>query len=58
MRNLFVVFACVCTFALVGCEQKPEPVATTEDQCAAYDQMMAVAEAETAAEESADADAK
>ena len=58
MRKLLVGF---CTLALfsVGCDSggssTGEPVATTEDEFAAYDAMLEEAQAEAAAEEAEEA---
>lgn len=56
MRKLFVPLFSFALLCAVGCEpaKQGEPVATSEDDFAAYDAMMAEAEAETAAEEAAD----
>ena len=59
MRKLLVGFCALALFSVVGCDSggaaTGEPVATTEDEFAAYDAMLEEAQAEAAAEEADEA---
>ena len=59
MRKLLVGFCAVALFSVVGCDSGAaptgEPVATTEDEFAAYDAMLEEAQEQAAAEEAEEA---